>query len=125
MTIQKEKIVSRLIARNTVAPDLKKELLDYENSENMKKVLSLIAVEWSEHNGLKDLSNFALFEIPHPDVFCFFNVSKSFRPERFDVYLNNYNGNGKECTFGYVGCTKHGCISYDADSAEEAIKNYI
>lgn len=119
-----ERIVAHLIARNTVAPDLKRELLGSPQSKRTKKVLSLIAAEWSERNGLKDLYDYALFEIPQPDVYCFFNIRGGLRRERFDVYLNDYNGNGKDCTFGYVGYSKQGFISCDADSAEEAIRRY-
>ena len=119
-----ERIVAHLIARNTVAPDLKREHLGSPQSKRTKKVLSLIAAEWSERNGLKDLYDYALFEIPQPDVYCFFNIRGGLRRERFDVYLNDYNGNGKDCTFGYVDCSQHGFISCDADSAEEAIRRY-
>lgn len=120
MIVQKERIVSRLIARNTLAPDLREELINYVSNESMKKVLSLIAWEWFIGN-LYDVYDYELFEIPETDVYCFRNIRTY---KRFDVYLNNYNGNGKDCTFGYIKCGQNGFISCDAKTAEEAIKNY-
>lgn len=120
MTVQKERIVSRLIARNTLAPDLNERLMNYDGNESMKKVLSLIAREWY-FGRLYDVYDYELFEIPEADIFCFRNIRNN---ARFDVYLNNYNGNGKDCTFGYVKCGQNGFVSCDAETVEEAIKKY-
>ena len=86
-----ERIVAHLLARNTFAPDLQQELLEPE--KNMAKVLSLIALEWSVNGRLRDLYDYELFEIPDSGVYCFHNLRTN---QRFDVYLNNYNGNGKK-----------------------------
>ncbi|SCX33400.1 hypothetical protein SAMN02910436_02935 [Ruminococcaceae bacterium P7] len=59
----------------------------------MAKVLSLIALEWSVNGRLRDLYDYELFEIPDSGVYCFHNLRTN---QRFDVYLNNYNGNGKK-----------------------------
>lgn len=120
MIDQKVRIVSRLIARNTLATDLKECLINYDDDKDTKNVLLLIAHEWHVVQSF-DVSNYELFEIPDADIYCFRNI---YTNERFDVYLNNYNGNGKDCTFGYVGCGNKGFVSCDAETAEEAIKNY-
>lgn len=117
MTVQKERIISRLIARNTLAPDLREELVNYDGDESMKKVLSLIAREWSA-NRLQDIFDYELFEIPEADIYCFRNIRTY---KRFDVYLNNYNGNGKDCAFGYVDSRS---VTQDAENSDEAIRNY-
>lgn len=117
MIVQKERIVSRLIARNTLAPDLREELMNYDGDESMKKVLSLIAREWYLGE-LYDIYDYELFEIPEADVYCFRNIRTY---ARFDVYLNNYNGNGKACTFGYVDSRS---VTQDAENSDEAIRNY-
>lgn len=114
-----ERIVAHLIARNTDAPDLKQELLEEPVSKRTKRVLSLIAVEWSKNGRLKDLYDYALFEIPEPYVYCFFNIRNH---KRFDVYLNDYNGNGNSCTFGYVDSRS---VTQDAQNSDEAIREYL
>ena len=114
-----ERIVAHLIARNTFAPDLKRELLGEPISKRTKRVLSLIAVEWSKYGRLKDLYDYALFEIPEPDVFCFLNIRNH---KRFDVYINDYNGNGNSCTFGYVDSRS---VTQDAQNSDEAIREYL
>ena len=37
------------------------------------------------------------------------------------VFLNNYNGYGKDCTFGYVDSRSD---TQDAENSDEAIRNY-
>lgn len=41
--------------------------------------------------------------------------------KRFDVYLNDYNGNGNSCTFGYVDSRS---VTQDAQNSDEAIREY-
>lgn len=112
-----ERIVAHLLARNTLAPDLRQELLEPE--KNTAKVLSLIALEWSVNGRLRDLYDYELFEIPDGGVYCFHNIRTN---QRFDVYLNDYNGNGKNCTFGYVDRRS---VTQDAENSDEAIRNYL
>lgn len=111
-----ERIAAHLLARNTPTPDLRQEL--FEPDSSMEKVLMLIASEWSVNSRLRDLYGWGLFEIPEGDVYCFYNARAC---KRFDVYLNNYNGNGKNCTFGYVDSLS---VTQDAENSDEAIRNY-
>lgn len=111
-----ERIVAHLLARNTFAPDLQQELLEPE--KNMAKVLSLIALEWSVNGRLRDLHDYELFEIPDGGVYCFRNIRTG---QCFDVYLNNYHGYGKDCTFGYIDSRS---VTQDAENSDEAIRNY-
>lgn len=113
-----ERIVAHLLARNTVAPDLKQKLIEEPIDDNTKRVLSLIADEWSKYGRLKDLYDYALFEIPDPYVYCFYNIRRDLC---FNVYLNDYNGNGKACTFGYVDSRS---VTQDAQNSDEAIMKY-
>ena len=114
----KIRIVAHLISRNTFAPDLKSELLNYETDPQMYNVLALIADEWLVFKRLCDVYNYELFEIPDCGVYCFHNILNN---RCFDVYLNDYNGNGKNCTFGYVDSFS---VSQDANNVVEAIENY-
>lgn len=111
-----ERIAAHLLARNTPTPDLQQEL--FEPDSSMEKVLMLIASEWSVNSRLHDLYDWGLFEIPEGGVYCFYNERAC---KRFDVYLNNYNGNGKNCTFGYVDSLS---VTQDAENSDEAIRNY-
>ena len=99
-----ERIAAHLLARNTPTPDLRQEL--FEPDSSMEKVLMLIASEWSVNSRLHDLYGWVYNERA-----C----------KRFDVYLNNYNGNGKNCTFGYVDSLS---VTQDAENSDEAIRNY-
>lgn len=111
-----ERIVAHLLSRNTVARDLQESLL--EPDKEMEKVLSFIAEEWSVNGRLRNLYDWGLFEIPEGGAYCFWNIRTN---QRFDVYLNNYNGNGKDCAFGYVDSRS---VTQDAENSDEAIRNY-
>ena len=114
-----ERIVAHLLARNTLAPDLQQELL--EPDTDTTAVLSLIAEEWSVKGRLRDLYDYELVDISdkRKRAYCFRSI-RNVR-QRFDVYLHNYNGNGKDCTFGYVDSYS---MTQDAKNSDEAIRNY-
>lgn len=107
-----EATTASMLAKNTLVPALKETLLNYESDKDMIKVIELIA------NSDYDISHFGLWEIPYWGVYCFFNIENN---DQFDVYLDDFNGNGRDCTFGYVDgnfCTQ------DAESIIEAISKY-
>lgn len=56
--------------------------------------------------------------MPLPSIYCFISNSSC---ERFDVYLDDFNGNGKKISFGYVDDKS---ITQDADTIEDAIRHY-
>ncbi len=112
-------ITAYLLVSNTDAVDLKQQLRSYEDSKDLKKVISLLSEEWYVHERLKKLYDYALLGVsPDKCVYHFGNIRSG---ECFDVYLNNYNGNGKDCTFGYVDSRS---VTQDAENSDEAIRNY-
>lgn len=112
-------ITAYLLVSNTDAVELKQQLRSFDASEDMRKVISLLSEEWYVHKRLNNLFAYALLGVsPDKCVYHFENIRNN---ERFDIYLNNYNGNGQDCTFGYVD---RRFVTHDAENSDEAIRNY-
>ena len=112
-------ITAYLLVSNTDAVELKQQLRSFDASEDMCKVISLLSEEWYVHKRLNNLFDYALLGVsPDKCVYHFENIRDN---ERFDIYLNNYNGNGQDCTFGYIDSRS---VTQDAENSDEAIRNY-
>lgn len=82
--------------------------LDYETINEI--------MEYIEKDGF-DITGFRIEEIPHECVIDFIKDDI----ECFDIYLHNFNGNGKEMTAGYIDEKSN---TKDANNIKDAIERY-
>lgn len=64
-----------------------------------------------------DITGFELYEIPHPQCFCFYNAT---RKQSFDVakFWDD------KWQFSYTACSNKGFMSMKAESISEAVNKY-
>lgn len=120
MEEKKKLLVSGLIdntAERSVRTLLGKYVWEQETGEiDWKKKIDTVAAYIMEDG--YDMAEYGVREIIHPDSYSFVKRDGS---GCFDIYINNFVGDGRPVTAGYINADGRVCT---ADTIEEAVKCY-
>lgn len=107
------------IANNTKNTQLKNEILDFiqNNDFNSEYFIVFDKIFLDGH----DITGFALVEIPHTNVYNFYNYEKD---EAFHVLIDYFDNSTKKASIGYTKWTSSGLDLFEAKSIAEAIEKY-
>lgn len=111
--------ISSTIKSNTENVYLKSEILDFiqNNDFNSDYFVVFDKILRDGH----DITGFALVEVPHPNIYNFYNYEKD---EAFHILIDYFDNSTEKASVGYTQWTSSGLDLFEAESIAEAIEKY-